>query len=209
MDSYRLPFIDFDIATSSTLITERMNLSVLGKRIESPLMFRRETEIPRRAKVRAQCSERDRSRGEGGEAGRRGFSCTPVSVHERYTHIHDVVHTRVVEPTSRPAKESSRSRYEIASECRLSGSDKSGTSATVYLATAPSRSWARPPQIKSDNEGVKGRDEREIFSSSSPFLRFPHDLRAIVPKERKKKHPAASAKPLAKPRNSMESRSIM
>ena len=29
-------------------------------------------------------------------------------------------------------KESSRSRYEIASECRLSGSDKSGTSATIY-----------------------------------------------------------------------------
>lgn len=56
--------------------------------------------------------------------------------------------------TSRPTKESSRSRYEIASECRLSGSDKSGTSATrdCTVVTATSSDTRSPPRIKSDNE---------------------------------------------------------
>lgn len=105
----------------------------------------------------------------------RDFLCTLLS------RAHIDMHTYTRRRAGVAAKESSRSRYEIASECRLSGSDKSGTSATVYLAIAPSRSWVRSLQIKNDN------GEQRSFSlspSSRQNAVFHTDFRTVVPKKK-------------------------
>lgn len=83
------------------------------------------------------------------------------------------MHVLVGPTSSRPAadaKESSRSRYEIASECRLSRSDKSGTSATLL----------DPPMDRAERANASDvwaslirRELKAITRRSGAFPRFP------------------------------------